>query len=93
MKSANDKQVICVLPTFTASAYLQVNSTSTTVPGSTGNCVVVDVVRVFVQSVFSPVHLSPVIFLSVSAEMKKCAVFYWDHHFELHLLIIWEMVL
>ena len=57
-----DKQVICVLPTLVASGYLQVISTSTTVPGSTGNCVVVVIVRVFVHSVFSPVHFNPVVF-------------------------------
>ena len=58
----NDKQVICVLPTFVAPAYLQVISISTTVPGSTGNCVVVDIVVVFWPSVISPVHFKPVVF-------------------------------
>ena len=47
-------QVTSVLPSFTASALEQV--TSTTVPGFTGNCVVVSIV--LVHSVFNPVHIS-----------------------------------
>ena len=46
-------QVTSLLPSFTASGLEHV--TSTTVPGSTGNCV--DVFIVLVHSVFSPVQL------------------------------------
>ena len=56
MKLVPDVQVTSLLPLFSASEYKQV--TSTTVPESTGNVVVVVVFIVSVQSVFSPVHIS-----------------------------------
>ena len=49
-------QVILLLPSKTASESEHV--TSTTVPGSTGNCVVVSIV--LVHSVFSPVQIGAV---------------------------------
>ena len=49
-------QVIFALPSFIASTLEQV--TSTTVPGFTGNCLVVSIV--LVHSVFSPVHVGTV---------------------------------
>ena len=52
VKSVPLVQVTSLLPTFTASESKHV--TVTTVPGSTGNCVVVSIVPV--HSVFSPVH-------------------------------------
>ena len=56
MKSVPVVQVTSLLPPFTASELEQV--TSTTVPVSTGNCVVVSIV--LVHSVFSPVHVDAV---------------------------------
>ena len=52
MKSAPVTQVTSLLPSFTALECEHV--TSTTVPGSTGNCIVVSIV--LVHSVFNPVH-------------------------------------
>ena len=49
-----DVQVTSLLPSFSAPEYKQVNST--TVPESTGNVVAVCIV--FIQSVFSPLHIS-----------------------------------
>ena len=46
-------QVTSLLPALTASALEHV--TSTTVPGFTGNCVVVSIV--LVHSVFNPLHI------------------------------------
>ena len=54
MKSVPVVQVTSLLPPFTASELEQV--TSTTVPESTGNCVVV-FIKV-VHSVFSPVQIA-----------------------------------
>ena len=56
MKSVPIEQVTWLLPLFTASESEHV--TSTTVPGLTGNCVVVFIV--LVHSVFSPVHIGAV---------------------------------
>ena len=54
VKSVLVVQVTSLLPILTCSVLEQV--TSTTVPGSTGNCVVVS--SVLVHSVFSPVQSS-----------------------------------
>ena len=54
MKLVPDVQVASLLPLFLAPEYKQV--TSTTVPESTGNVVVVFIVSV--QSLLSPVHIS-----------------------------------
>ena len=56
VKSVPIVQVTWLLPLFTASELEHV--TSTTVPGSTGNCVVVFIV--LVHSVFSPVQIDAV---------------------------------
>ena len=56
VKSVLIVQVICLLPLFTASELEHV--TPTTVPGFTGNCVVVSIV--LVHSVFSPVQIGAV---------------------------------
>ena len=53
VKSVLIVQVTRLLPSLTASELEHV--TSTTVPGSTGNCVVVSIV--LVHSVFSPVQI------------------------------------
>ena len=52
MKLVSDEQVTLLLPSLTAAVSIQ--ATSTTVPESTGNTVVVCIVSV--HSVFSPVH-------------------------------------
>ena len=56
MKTVPIVQVTVLLPLKTASELEHV--TSTTVPGFTGNCVVVSIV--LVHSVFSPVHIGTV---------------------------------
>ena len=56
VKSVPAVQVTSLLPSFTASEFEHV--TSTTVPGSTGNCDVVSIV--LVHSVFSPVQIGAV---------------------------------
>ena len=62
VKSVPAVQVTWLLPSFTASEFEHVNST--TVPGSTGNCVVVFIV--LVHSVFSPVHIGAVVVFNFS---------------------------
>ena len=57
MKSVPDTQVTWLLPSLTSSESKHV--TSTTVPGFTGNCVVVSIV--LVHSVFSPVQIGAAI--------------------------------
>ena len=56
VKSVPIVQVTALLPALTA--LVSEHATSTTVPGSTGNCVVVFIV--LVHSVFSPVHIGAV---------------------------------
>ena len=57
VKSVPLVQVTALLPSLTASGLE--HATSTTVPGSTGNCVVVSIV--LVHSVFSPVQIGAVV--------------------------------
>ena len=68
MNSVPIEQVTLVLPLLTASELEQV--TSTTVPGFTGNCVVVSIV--LFHSVFSPVQIGAMEIFNLSSSHMKC---------------------
>ena len=67
VKSVLVLQVTSMLPLLTCSALEQV--TSTTVPGSTGNCAAVS--SVLVHSVFSPVQSSVKLTLTLLSHKNK----------------------